>query len=387
MKRVFTIAIIFVAAVQAAGQTVVTIGKGTDTDFRPLSSSWGYVRTVDLYLANEIGATGLITSIAWDKSKGSSSIPTPYKVYLKATGSTTVPTYDWEKLISDATFVSAGTFEITSESPEWYSIKLTKPFTLEKDENLLIMCVASAGKAGNGGSETFTGTEAKGMSGVGLSNEALLDVLEPHSTRMNVQLSFESLPVQLASFTARIEGGNVQMAWRTVSEVNNYGFHVQVRPSGEPSFADVPGLFIAGHGTTIEPQEYSCAIGHPGQGGAEYRLRQVDLDGSVHYSDVVRVGGVTGVEDAAPAGYFLAQNYPNPFNPSTIISYGVPKASHVRLTVFNALGAEVARPVDGVRPAGVYAVTFDADALASGVFYYRLQAGSHIETKRMVLLH
>lgn len=84
----------------------------------------------------------------------------------------------------------------------------------------------------------------------------------------------------------------------------------------------------------------------------------------------------------------LEQNYPNPFNPTTTIRYELPTASDVKLDVFDALGRKVATLVNGRKSAGSYAVTFDASryALASGTYFYRLQAGNAVETKKMLLV-
>jgi hypothetical protein len=224
------------------------------------------------------------------------------------------------------------------------------------------------------------------MSGTGITDFTPQAVLFEHTRRLNVRLTFGALPVQLVSITATTAGGDVMMSWRTASEVNNYGFYIQMRRPGESLFSDVPGLFVEGHGTTVAPQEYTCSISTPGPAGTEYRLKQVDLDGSICFSEAVKAGVVAGVNEALPATYFLAQNYPNPFNPSTTISYGVPEAMQVRLTVFNTLGEEVARPVDGINEAGMHTVSFDAARVASGILYYRLQAGGYNETRRMVIL-
>jgi hypothetical protein len=82
----------------------------------------------------------------------------------------------------------------------------------------------------------------------------------------------------------------------------------------------------------------------------------------------------------------LFQNYPNPFNPVTSIKYTIPSAQYVSLKVFDVLGNEVATLVSEVRPAGSYEIMFNATNLPSGVYFYRLQAGPFVETKKMILL-
>jgi hypothetical protein len=97
---------------------------------------------------------------------------------------------------------------------------------------------------------------------------------------------------------------------------------------------------------------------------------------------------VTGVQEgkALPATYALHQNFPNPFNPSTTIKFELPKSSVVRLSVFDMLGREVSVLVNERRNAGVHEVKFDGSNLASGVYFYRLQAGDFVSTKRMLVL-
>ena len=82
----------------------------------------------------------------------------------------------------------------------------------------------------------------------------------------------------------------------------------------------------------------------------------------------------------------LAQNYPNPFNPSTRIAYQIPKTSEVKLKVYDVLGREVETLVSGVQQAGRYEVMFNASSLASGVYFYRMQAGGVSQTMRMVIV-
>lgn len=99
----------------------------------------------------------------------------------------------------------------------------------------------------------------------------------------------------------------------------------------------------------------------------------------------------TGGTPVVPREYVLYQNYPNPFNGETVIRYGVPRAGRVKLTIYNMLGQEVTRLVDGERAAGIHQAVWDGTdrggrQVASGVYLYRVEAGSVSESKKMVLV-
>jgi hypothetical protein len=87
-----------------------------------------------------------------------------------------------------------------------------------------------------------------------------------------------------------------------------------------------------------------------------------------------------------PSEFQLYQNYPNPFNPSTKVSYGLPKRSQVNLTILDLLGRTVTTLIDGEKAAGSHDVMWDASAVPSGIYFYRLQAGEFVDTKKMILL-
>jgi hypothetical protein len=193
------------------------------------------------------------------------------------------------------------------------------------------------------------------------------------------------LPVQLASFTARLRNSSVLLQWRTLSEINNYGFYVQKRRASEQVWNELAGSFVAGHGTTNEPHDYSCTDNSIASGSWHYRLKQIDLDGTIHYSEPIQIDIVTDVAETTPTQFSLAQNYPNPFNPSTTIRFEIAKAELVSLKVYDMLGREVATIINEQMNAGRYALPFNASNLASGTYIYRLQAGSFVATKKMSL--
>jgi hypothetical protein len=84
--------------------------------------------------------------------------------------------------------------------------------------------------------------------------------------------------------------------------------------------------------------------------------------------------------------YSLAQAFPNPFNPETEIAFSIPKSERVTLKIFDALGEEIATLIDEVRPAGNHTARWKPSTLASGVYFYRLEAGTFSETKKLVLM-
>ena len=112
-----------------------------------------------------------------------------------------------------------------------------------------------------------------------------------------------------------------------------------------------------------------------------------DLNNSARLSEAGSVlEGSQELAEALPETYSLSQNYPNPFNPSTEIDFALPEATPVQLVVYDIMGREVARLVDGVLPAGQHRATWQAEGVPSGVYLYRITAGAFTETRRMVLL-
>jgi hypothetical protein len=189
------------------------------------------------------------------------------------------------------------------------------------------------------------------------------------------------LPIQLASFSASVvRGSDVEVAWRTVSETNNYGFEMY-RKRNENGEWEKLG-FIEGHGTTLAAHSYTYLDKSVGFGNYYYQIKQIDLDGkSQTYPEMNVIVGV------APGQFVLAQNYPNPFNPTTTIEFVVPITGHTTMKVYNVLGQEVATLFEGDAEAGrINVARFNSSNLASGLYFYTLRSAGKVGTKRMLLL-
>ena len=115
-------------------------------------------------------------------------------------------------------------------------------------------------------------------------------------------------------------------------------------------------------------------------GNYSYRIKQIDFDGSFAYSNILEVNLT------APLDFVLNQNYPNPFNPSTSISFTLPQASFVKLSVYNQLGEKVDEIINENLNEGVYNYTWNASKFASGVYFYELTTNSFQSVKKMMLM-
>jgi len=204
--------------------------------------------------------------------------------------------------------------------------------------------------------------------------------------------------VELQSFTAEVFGSTVQLFWSTATEINNSGFEILrgVYPErNRRAQNDNNGWekisFVPGFGTTTEVHHYSFIDESLPAGNYQYRLKQIDFDGTFEYSNIIEV------TIDAPSIFSLEQNYPNPFNPTTKIKYEIPLSppllkgeseagGFVTLKVYDVLGNEVATLVNEEKPSGTYEVEFGGTNLPSGIYFYQLKTGSFSETKKMVLL-
>jgi hypothetical protein len=219
----------------------------------------------------------------------------------------------------------------------------------------------------------------------GVSN-GLTNTLTPLATFVPPDNS--PLPITLASFTATYDEflPGMELEWITLNEINNYGFYPQKRVQQSASFKDIPRSFTPGHGTTNIPHRYSYHDLSTTTPPIQYRLKQLDLDGTVHFSRIVAVYSTTQVvQNSFPTTFHLYNNFPNPCNPTTMIRYSLPHRCHVTVRVYDILGKEVATLVEGIQPAGQHDVKWDVTNVPSGIYVYSLEAGSLHRTQKLIV--
>jgi Secretion system C-terminal sorting domain len=225
---------------------------------------------------------------------------------------------------------------------------------------------------------TYLVTNATGLHEIDSTNGSLIRTIYSSANLQYISLvDYSIIPVELTSFTAELSGKDVVLNWSTATETNNSGFAVE-RSLDNNNFEQIG--FVPGFGTTTEMKSYSFTDISPGDGKHFYRLRQIDYNGSVEYSQVVEI------DILLPARFRLEQNYPNPFNPTTTINFSIPDNELVNLKVYDVMGNEVAFLLNEEKEAGNHSIEFNASSLASGTYFYKLQAGKNIETRKMLLL-
>ena len=191
--------------------------------------------------------------------------------------------------------------------------------------------------------------------------------------------SLQIIPVELTSFNAEVDESGILLIWETATETNNSGFEIEKSTDNE-EFENVG--HIKGNGTTTEKQEYRFRDADvTGKGKCYYRLKQIDYDGTATYTEVIEVD-----YSIIPVEFSLSQNYPNPFNPATTIKFGISELTNVTLKIYDALGSEVETLVSEKLEPGYYKHEWNASRFASGVYFYRIIAGTFVETKKLVIL-
>jgi hypothetical protein len=238
--------------------------------------------------------------------------------------------------------------------------------------------------SGINNSSTFMNLQWK-SSGAGVTT--MVFTLAPVSPWISSQVNInainpdeEPLPVELTTFTAAAKNKTVFLNWKTVTETNNYGFEVERCALSTERQAWNKIGFVSGNGNSSSDKEYSFTDKNISGGSKfNYRLKQIDNDGTFEYSSSVEI-------EIVPLQFELSQNYPNPFNPSTTIQFSLPVQTQLKINIYNMLGELIKTVSEGMYESGYYNITFDASELSSGTYIYRLESNDFIETKKMLMI-
>jgi len=192
----------------------------------------------------------------------------------------------------------------------------------------------------------------------------------------------QSLPVELSGFTALQDDNDVNLYWKTASEVNNQGFDIERKHNSSDGWEKIG--FVKGEGSSSSPVSYTyCDKNADKYKNLKYRLKQVDYDGTYEYSPEISIE-LEAVK--LPTQFTLHNNYPNPFNPTTHISYEIPKEEFVSMKIYDMTGREVETLLEQNQQPGKYDMNFDGGDLSSGVYFCRLTSGSNIKIIKMLLV-
>ncbi len=247
------------------------------------------------------------------------------------------------------------------------------------DDNGLDMTKAVVWKNDGSGWSSATnlsGTDASGSGGI----RAITVNGVTSFSKWTVSDAANPLPVELSSFTGIAGKDGVELKWTTASELNNLGWDVERASSSTTPRQDWITIgSVKGSGNSTTLKQYSYLDKEALSGSFKYRLKQKDIDGTFKYSDIVEV------KNNVVLSYKLG-NYPNPFNPSTKITFEIPVNGMVNITVYNMLGEKVQTIVNQRMESGDHEIIFNASKLASGMYIYRLAAGSNVIAKKMLLL-
>ncbi|MCB2204510.1 Omp28-related outer membrane protein [bacterium] len=215
---------------------------------------------------------------------------------------------------------------------------------------------------------------------------------QPQNKSMNIVQAFQKpltgtggaltlIPVEMISFNAKQIDDGVRLAWRTAKEDNNRGWYVERRTVG----GDWQDLgFVEGYGTTTDQQAYeytdhSVAMDQK----YDYRLRQIDFDGSMEYSSVARV-----YVAPTPTETRLLPNYPNPFNPATTVAVEMAQEGPMTVEVYDMLGRRISTLADGNYSAGLHTFEWNGTdeqgvAVESGIYFARFTTAGFTQTRQM----
>jgi Secretion system C-terminal sorting domain len=182
-------------------------------------------------------------------------------------------------------------------------------------------------------------------------------------------------PIELVSFTAEADQGNVQLAWTTASETENS--HFLVYRDGEVIAT------IGGHGTTTEPHSYNYTDTRVRAGNHSYAIADVTLGGleTVHAPAMIEIREEIELND-----FVLGKAYPNPFNPCVTINFQLSTFNEITAVIYNTSGELIKELIKSEMTPGSYDLTWDASGMPSGVYIVKMIVGNVVQSQKIVLM-
>jgi hypothetical protein len=209
----------------------------------------------------------------------------------------------------------------------------------------------------------------------GFGNYTIVDWAYNNTTNASI-LTGATAPVELMSFDYRLDDNNVKLLWRTATELNNAGFHIERSEDGR-DFA--PIAWVDGSGTTTAPKDYYYNDMDLRSGKTYYyRLRQVDLDGTIEISSTVSAT-IFG------KGSVVGEFFPNPTSAGNVtLSFAAKRDGQLTATLYDGAGKEIQRN-DLELTEGLNDLTFDYSSLRSGVYFVKLENDGEKVYRRLVI--
>ena len=246
---------------------------------------------------------------------------------------------------------------------------------------------SSCDESGNGQGELFLGstlitTDAQGAAAFMVAFDQTVGIVSATATDSEGNTSEFSICAEISDAFVldrlAIEPDSISIGTGETFDFNARGFDLFNRA------INIDADWMATGGVVDDEGSYTA-----GSETGSFMITATDPTTQVQAQAIVEVVLAVSTDDepsGIPREYSLQQNYPNPFNPSTIIAFDIPQTSNVRLAVYDVLGREVTVLASGQFTAGRHSITFNASNLASGIYLYQLQAGSFVQTRKLLLV-
>lgn len=223
-----------------------------------------------------------------------------------------------------------------------------------------------------------------GNNNIDAFEDAILNISTNDPSKLTFRVSLQTptaAPVELTAFSGTVIKRDVHLSWATGTEINNKGFEIERADVNSPAHGYIKIGYVNGKGNSNTQTKYSFNDLKLKTGKYNYRLKQIDLNGSYTYYNLPGE-----VEISLPKSFSLSQNYPNPFNPLTKIDFDLPYDCSVSIKIYDISGREIKILLNEKKTAGYYTLDFNSGSISSGVYFYRIVADNYKEVKKMLVI-